>query len=125
MKKIEKLTESEEIVMKAVWDSGKEPVLSDLMDRINDYYGRDWKPQTVSTFLAKLVGKKFLKLQRNGKIYTYKILISEADYKRKLYKHHISFWNNGNVNSFVTEMFDNGDLSQDVIEDLHSKIEQL
>ncbi|MCM1497415.1 MAG: BlaI/MecI/CopY family transcriptional regulator [Clostridium sp.] len=125
MKKIEKLTESEEIVMKAVWDTGKEPVLSDLMDRINDYYGRDWKPQTVSTFLAKLVGKKFLKLQRNGKIYTYKILISEADYKQKLYKHHISFWNHGNAIAFVTEMFDNGDLSAEDIAELGKKANDL
>ena len=87
--KIEKLTESEELVMKAIWDRNKEPVLSDVVDRVTDYYGKDWKPQTVSTFLSKLVQKKYLKLCRNGKIYTYKILISEKDYKQNLYKHQI------------------------------------
>ena len=110
---IENLTESEEIVMKAVWDCNKEPVLSDVVTRVNDFYGKDWKPQTVSTFLQKLVRKNYLKLQRNGKIYTYKILVSEAEYREKLYRHHISFWNHNDVVEFVEEMISNGDLAME------------
>ena len=37
--KIEKLTESEELVMKSIWDCKKEPVLSDVVDRVNGFYG--------------------------------------------------------------------------------------
>lgn len=123
--KIEKLTESEELVMKSIWDCNKEPVLSDVVDRVNGHYGKDWKPQTVSTFLAKLVRKNYLKLCRNGKIYTYKILVSEKDYKQKLYKHHISFWNDDNMSVFVTEMFDNGDLKAEDLQGLKDKINEL
>lgn len=83
---IEKLTEAEEIVMKAVWDDRKEPVLSDIVERVNGVYGKNWKPQTVSTFLAKLVRKNYLKLQRNGKIYTYKVLIKENIYNKEQLK---------------------------------------
>lgn len=79
---IQNLTESEEIVMKAVWDCKKEPVASEVSEIVNSIYGKDWKSQTVSTFLAKLVQKKYLKLQRNGKIYTYKILIKEDVYNK-------------------------------------------
>lgn len=123
--KIEKLTESEELVMKAIWDCEKEPVLSDVVDRVNGYYGKDWKPQTVSTFLAKLVRKDYLQLCRNGKIYTYKILVPERDYKQKLYKHHIGFWNGNNVDTFLTEMFDNKDLTEENLERLQEKINRL
>lgn len=123
--KIEKLTESEELVMKAIWDCDKEPVLSDVVDRVNGYYGKDWKPQTVSTFLAKLVRKDYLQLCRNGKIYTYKILVPERDYKQKLYKHHINFWNGNNVDTFMTELFDNGDLTEENLERLQEKINRL
>lgn len=122
---IEKLTESEELVMKAIWDCHKEPVLSDVVERVNDFYGKDWKPQTVSTFLSKLVRKNYLKLQRNGKIYTYKILVSEGEYRKKLYRHHISFWNHNNINEFVTEMFDNGDLTKEDFESIRAKIDEL
>lgn len=115
---MEKLTESEELVMKSIWDCRKEPVLSDVVDRVNGYYGKDWKPQTVSTFLAKLVRKDYLKLQRSGKIYSYKVLILEADYRRKLYKHHISFWNHNDITEFVSEMIKNGDLTKEDMENI-------
>lgn len=75
--------------------------------------------------LGKAGGKKFLKLQRNGKIYTYKILVSEKDYKQKLYQHHISFWHNNSVSEFVTTMFDNGDLTKEDWEELKKKIDEL
>lgn len=120
--KIEKLTESEELVMKSIWDCRKEPVLSDVVDRVNTYYGKDWKPQTVSTFLAKLVRKDYLKLCRTGKIYTYKILVSEEAYKQKLYKHHISFWNQDDIILFLTEMFENGDLTKEDIDIIRAKM---
>lgn len=83
---IEKLTESEEAVMRAIWDCHKEPVLSDVVDQVNGLYGRNWKPQTVSTFLSKLCRKNYIKLQRNGKIYTYKILVSEDVYNQERLK---------------------------------------
>ena len=83
---IEKLTESEEIVMRAIWDLKKEPVLTDVCNRVNDIYGKNWKPQTVSTFLSKLVRKNYLKLQRNGKIYTYKVLVKENIYNKEQLK---------------------------------------
>ena len=119
--KTEKLTESEELVMKAIWDCKKEPVLSDVVDRVDGFYGKDWMPQTVSTFLSKLCRKNYLKLQRNGKIYTYKTLVPEAVYRRKLYKQHICFWNHNDIAEFVSEMINNGDLT---IEDIESAKEK-
>ena len=118
---IEKLTESEEIVMKAIWDCKKDPVLSDVVERVNGVYGKDWKPQTVSTFLSKLVRKNYTKLIRTGKIYTYKVVVKEDAYKRKLYKQHISFWNNNDIVDFVAEMVRNNDLT---MEDLDAAMQK-
>lgn len=116
MANIEKLTESEEVVMKAVWDCKKEPELSDVLGIVTTVYGRDWKSQTVSTFLSKLVRKDYLQLKRNGKIYTYKVLVKESVYRRKLYRQHISFWNHNDVIEFLKEMIANGDLTAEDIE---------
>jgi predicted transcriptional regulator len=68
-----------------------------------------------------LVRKDYLRLQRNGKIYTYKILITEDQYKQKLYKHHISFWNHNDICEFVAEMMNNGDLTKEDIDEAISK----
>lgn len=65
---IERLTNCEELVMKIIWDAdGEELCLMDVMDRVNSKYKKNWKPQTVSTFLARLVRKKYIQSHRNGR----------------------------------------------------------
>lgn len=105
---MEKLTYSEELVMKSIWDLNKEPVLSEIVSHVNtNYCEESWKPQTVSTFLARLVRKGYLKLKRNGKIYTYEVLISERDYRRMLYLHIIDFWYKGDKKLFLNDLLTN------------------
>ena len=107
MEKLQDLTNAEELVMKSVWDLQKEPVLSEIGERVNTAYrdkGEEWRPQTVSTFLAKLVNKGYLKLQRNGKIYTYKVLVREEQYRKKLLNHMLHFWYQGDVDKMVDEI---------------------
>lgn len=116
---LENLTEGETVVMKAVWDCQKEPTLSDVLEIVTSKYEKDWKPQTVSTFLAKLCRKNYIKLHRNGKVYTYEIIVPEADHKRRLYMDHIRFWNNGDMEEFLLEMYKNGDLTKETLEKLH------
>ncbi len=101
---IEKLTEGEEMVMKAVWDCKKEPVLSEVMERVNGVYGKDWKPQTISTFLAKLVRKNYLKMQRDGKIYTYKILVKERVYIKEQLKRLYIFLYKNNKEAIIQDL---------------------
>lgn len=78
---IKKITEAEEVVMKAIWDCKKEPGLSEIMEIVNTVYGKDWKAQTVSTFLSNLVWKKYLKSQRIGRVFIYKICVDERTYR--------------------------------------------
>lgn len=121
MPSIEKLTESEEIVMKAVWDCKKPPTVTDVLDITNTVYGKDWKIQTTSTYLAILVRKGYLKMLRNGKIFTYKILVKEEAYRRRLYKQHISFWNHNDIIEFVEEMINNNDLTMEDIDKITNR----
>ena len=50
----------EKLVMKVIWDSTEELALQEVMDGVNHENGKNWKPQTVSTFLSRLVKKGFL-----------------------------------------------------------------
>lgn len=82
---IEKLTEAEEVVMKGVWNcqNNHPPILSEIVEEVSNKYKKQWKSQTVSTFLAKLVRKGYLRLHREGKTYTYEVLVSEKIYNRE------------------------------------------
>ncbi len=91
------LTPSEEYVMKAIWECKKEPVLQDVLRQVNDLHGKDWAPQTVSTYLGKLCQKGYILLQRRGKTCSYKILVSERDYQKSQLKRMLIFIYNDNA----------------------------
>ncbi|MDE7231929.1 MAG: BlaI/MecI/CopY family transcriptional regulator, partial [Lachnospiraceae bacterium] len=54
MAKCEHLTDCEEMVMKTVWDAERELGLMDITLGLNETCKKNWKPHTVSTFLARL-----------------------------------------------------------------------
>ena len=59
---MEELTTAESMVMKTIWDHPHEMALQEIMKLTNETYGKDWKSQTVSTYIAKLVKKGFLRM---------------------------------------------------------------
>ena len=86
------LTESEKITMKCVWDIGDGARLSRIMTLANDKYGKEWKPQTVSTFLGKLVRKGFVEQYRDGRYFYYRILIDKHTYRTQMIRDDVEFW---------------------------------
>lgn len=89
---MEKLTECEQLVMKTVWDADEELGLMEIMKRVNDKYHKEWRPQTVSTFLARLVGKGYLEHYRQGRVFFYRILIPLEEYRAQIAKEFDEFW---------------------------------
>lgn len=105
------LTESEKITMKCVWDIGDGARLSRIMTLANDNYGKEWKPQTVSTFLGKLVRKGFLEQYRDGRYFYYRILIDKHTYRTQMIRDDVEFWDDGNLEVFCSELMDKNTFS--------------
>lgn len=112
MKK-EQLTEAELQVMKCIWDAECELGLSEIVKRVNDKFKRNWKPQTASTFLARLVQKGFLVLKRDSRYYTYQILISEECYLKKQIEDFLEFWDNYSLAQIFALFIENQNLSRE------------
>ncbi len=88
------LTNMEEMVMKCIWELEDEPhiVVSTLLKMINERYQRKWKVQTVSTYVAHLVRKGYLTMQREGRIYFYKAVLTEREYLTEKIRAQEEFW---------------------------------
>lgn len=86
------LTPAEKLVMRIVWKADHDLVLGEVLSASNVEYGRNWKPQTVSTYLAHLVKKDFLRLDKIGKSYCYHVLVSWAEYMEHDVMSFLSFW---------------------------------
>ena len=100
------LTESEKITMKCVWDIGDGARLSRIMTLANDEYGKEWKPQTVSTFLGKLVRKGFVEQYRDGRYFYYRILIDKHTYRTQMIRDDVEFWDDDSLEMYISELFD-------------------
>lgn len=95
------LSDCEQMVMKCIWDSGRELRVQEITDDVNRNYQREWKLQTVSTFISRLVKKGYLDMYRKGRTFFYRPLIEEKEYRNWLMAEYIKFWNGGNLVDFV------------------------
>ena len=80
MGEIKRLPECEELVMSVVWSAEEAPDLAKVREMANSRYEKDWKPQTVSTILCRLVKKGFLSMYRKGRYCYYVPQISQEEY---------------------------------------------
>lgn len=79
---MQELTRTEEVIMLAIWKMEKDISLSSVMEATKyEPRAKAWKPQTVSTYFRKLVEKKYIKMIRNGRDYTYKPIITKEKYR--------------------------------------------
>ena len=122
---LENLTDCEQLVMKTVWDSEEELSLMEIMQRVNDKYHKEWKPQTVSTFLARLVRKGYLRHYRQGRVFFFQILIPLEVYKGQLTSDYVTFWNHDNADEFLCALANERPLRQDEIERIQKMINGL
>ncbi len=123
--KLENLTDCEELVMKTVWDAEEELSLMEVMARVNEKYHKDWKPQTVSTFLARLVKKGYLRHYRQGRVFFYQILVPLEVYKGELTNDYVKFWNHNNADEFLCALTEERELRKDEIERIQKMIDGL
>lgn len=103
--KFKHLTDCEQLVMKTVWDAAEELSLMEIMQRVNDCYLKEWKPQTVSTFLARLVKKGYLENYRKGRFFFYRVLIPMEEYRNQLTMDYVKFWYPGNEDEFFVKSY--------------------
>lgn len=89
-----KLTPIEEKVMMVIWDSDGKPYLSEIVKEINERYGKDWRPQTISTYLAHLVRKGYLSFERKGKVFLYTPLVDKKSFCKQQLKNMYEYYGN-------------------------------
>lgn len=119
------LTSAETIVMKTIWDADHEMSLSEIVRRANETYQKDWKPQTVSTYLTKLVQKEFVQMHREGRFFFYEVLVKEEDYRSEQAKQFIKFWDGGSVEHFLEAYYKGKKLAPGEKDKLKQVIERL
>lgn len=114
----------ERMVMKVIWDSQEELALQEVMDRVNEENGKAWKPQTVSTFLSRLVKKSFLGVYRKGRYSYYQPIVTKNDFWKATMEENARFFAQGNMAAMACQLCDDM-LTKEDIKELKKKIDEL
>ena len=115
MKALPQISEAEFQVMKIVWEHA--PVST---NQVTEYLTRTtkWSPKTIQTMLKRLVQKKALTYDKEGRVFIYTPLIGHEDYVHQESRHFLQRFYNGNVVSMVTAFLDMEELSQQEVDEL-------
>lgn len=110
MKFFQSLSDSEMEIMRYVWDSGESVTTSILLEV---FAHKDWKVQTVSTFLTRLADKGALRVEKRGKANVYHAAVTEAEYHELEARHLVDSMYHGSVLDFLTAFYGGKGLSPD------------
>lgn len=111
------LSETEMKLMKVIWRMGRPVKSNELLDIFFEKEGKEWKGQTIATFLSRLVDKGLLIIEREGRPNTYIPRLSFKEYKRREAQNVLKTMYQGSINSFLATLYDDN-ISPEELEEL-------
>ncbi len=115
LSKFQKLSGSEMEIMRVIWELAT-PVTSTQIQSI--FENKGWKPQTISTFLTRMVEKGFLCPSKRGRTNSYASIYTEQSYRRMEAKSLIDNTYDGSVQDFLATLYSGKEIDSKEIEAL-------
>ena len=83
MSKFSSLSDTEMKVMQVIWKLDRPVVSSELLAFFSKTEGKEWRGQTIATFLSRLADKGLLTIKRQGRGNVYTACMTYKEYKKK------------------------------------------
>jgi predicted transcriptional regulator len=123
MKKLRRISDAEKSIMEFIWAAGAPVTTAEIIRHLPE--GKEWKQNTVVTFLSRLTEKGVLKATRTGKVNHYEPCVTEQEYHNFETRQFIEDVHKGSVYGFITALCDSGDLTkEDIVKLMHHLEEQ-
>lgn len=119
---MKKLSDNELEIMMAIWKA-EEPVKSAYIAEYMKEKG--WAQTTITSFLARLVDKGFLKCDTKGRTNTYTPIIEENDYLKLKNKHYMERFYGSSAKNMVAELYHHQLISDEDLEEIRQFIEDI
>ncbi|MDU5145418.1 MAG: BlaI/MecI/CopY family transcriptional regulator [Paenibacillus dendritiformis] len=118
MKHFQKLSDTEMELMQVIWECNAPVTSTELLHIFARDKGKEWKGQTISTFLARLVDKGVLAVTKEGRANRYVPRMSPDDYKLWEAQSVLDGLYQGSVKKFLSALYDGEKLSKQEIAEL-------
>nr|WP_308624081.1 BlaI/MecI/CopY family transcriptional regulator [uncultured Eisenbergiella sp.] len=119
MKALPQISEAEFQVMKIVWEHA--PVST---NQVTESLTRTtkWSPKTIQTMLKRLVQKKALTYEKEGRVFIYTSLFGQEEYVNQESRHFLQRFFNGSMTSMLASFLDTETLTRQDLEELKDLI---
>jgi BlaI family penicillinase repressor len=118
-----KISEAESRVMETLWASATPHSAEDIVASIAD--AQEWQEATVKTLLNRLLKKRAISAQRDGRRYLYRPLIKRGDYVLAESKSLLDRLYGGRVAPLVAHFSERAKLTKKDIAEIRALIEEL
>ena len=113
MNSLPQISEAEYEVMKIVWREA--PISTNAVTEILTQK-TSWSPKTIQTLLKRLVNKKALTYEKQGRVFVYTPLIEEKSYVRQQSRSFLKRYFDGDMSRMLSACLDEEALSQSEID---------
>lgn len=115
------ISEAELKVMKIVWEHA--PIsTNDITERLT--VSTSWSPKTIQTLIKRLVTKRVLSYEKQGRVFVYTPLVSEKDYVSQESRSFLQRFYDGHISSMLSAYIQEEKLSKDDLDELRSLLSE-
>ena len=118
MNAFKEVSETELEIIEVLWGEDSPRNFAWLLDHFNDQYGKQWKRQTLSTYLLRLSQKGLVCSENVGRTSEYRPALTRAEYEQAKAKNVLDSTYSGSVRTFMTALYDGKSISSDELSEL-------
>lgn len=117
------MTQSESLIMHYLWREGAKSFV-EIMTYLNEEEGRDWKKQTVNTFIKRLTDKGLVVADETGKNRVYYAAVSITEYEQGRAMKLLQDYYGGSIGSFLSALTGGKGIDKKFADELRSAVEE-
>lgn len=114
------LSESELSIMLKIWQEDRPLYFREILDLLKEY---NWVESTVRNFLARIIDKGYLKVEKQGRKNIYTPLVSQ-DYVNKEGKKLLERLYDNSIKKFIVELYESDSINQGDLMELRKYIDR-
>ena len=100
---IYEMSQSESLIMNFLWKEGAKSFM-EIMTFLNEIEGKEWKKQTVNTFIKRLSDKGLVTADETGKNRVYHAAMTNTEYEQGRAVKLLNDYYSGSIGSFLSAL---------------------
>lgn len=117
------MSQSESLIMDYLWKNEDGKGFSEIMEYLNGELHKDWKKQTINTFIRHLIDKGLVQADASQKSRRYSAALTTAEYARGKAVKILNDNYKGSVEIFLSALSGGKQLSSQLLDELRRLVE--